>query len=179
MYFGRSTMTSKKSNLAATGEGGMWHTMTWGLLLEHISSFHHIPIMGMFPHSHIQTSSTYFILYNMHQPILWTYPPPPPPHTQTLTVRWLCSSWWHSRRGWKTRCWQYGRCPALFQCTTTYFGMAGDSMLSWVEIKHREHCCYTLFLQYTVDNHLHLSTQSDQNTSSNRSTVILKSVIGF
>ena len=81
MYFGSCTMTSKKSTLAATGEGGMWHTMTWGLLLEHISSFHHIPVMGTYPHSHTQTSSTYFILYNMHQPILWTYTT----HTHTYT----------------------------------------------------------------------------------------------
>lgn len=159
----------KKSTLAATGEGGMWHTMTWGLLLEHISSFHDIPVMGMYPHmctlTHTNIKSIFYIIQHAPTHFMNVH------HTHTLTVRWLCSSWWHSRRGWKTRCWQYGRCPALFQCTTTYFGMAGDSMLSWVEIKQREHCCYTLFLQYTVDNHVHLSTQSVQNT--NLSTVIL------
>lgn len=72
-----------------------------------------------------------------------------------LTVQWLCSTWWHSLRGWRTPHWQC-EC-SLFPCprTAIYSEMANGKTWSCQKTKRELTLIkvkYSLWLSHTMVN---------------------------
>lgn len=88
-----------------------------------------------------------------------------------LTVRWLCSTWWHSLREWRTPRWQCGCFLFLCQRKAICSGRAGGSMWFWggdqeIRIHHRQAFHYRMTQSHQrvtlIPNHAALTGRSSE-----------------